>query len=164
MSKFDRNRIKNGWEKLCTNKQTNRQTNRHYENNGHLAVNQLLPHTEKNWEQNVRSSAFSFITLTRMRANAQRDGRPVEYRWRPVFNAAKFGWSPLAAEIGPVVWGTPANFNRFRILAVLLHGTPVVGISQTLWRWTEGATYIRQGSHHVGPHSSLFFYRAGALR
>jgi len=26
MSKFDRNRIKDGWEKLCTNKQTNRQT------------------------------------------------------------------------------------------------------------------------------------------
>jgi len=28
---------------------------------------------------------------TRMRANAQRDGRPAEYRWRPLFNAAKFG-------------------------------------------------------------------------
>jgi len=28
MSKFDRNRIKDGWEKLCTNKQTNRQTDR----------------------------------------------------------------------------------------------------------------------------------------
>jgi len=35
MSKFDQNRINDGWEKLCTNKQTNR----HYENNGHLAVN-----------------------------------------------------------------------------------------------------------------------------
>ena len=27
--------------------------------------------------------------------NAQRDGRPAEYRWRPLFNAAKFGWRPL---------------------------------------------------------------------
>ena len=26
----------------------------------------------------------------------------------------------------------------------------VVGISQTLWSWTEGATYVRQGNHHVG--------------
>ena len=26
----------------------------------------------------------------------------------------------------------------------------VVGVSQTLWRWTEGATYVRQGDHHVG--------------
>jgi len=29
-------------QKNCTNKQTDRQTNRHYENNGHLAVNQLI--------------------------------------------------------------------------------------------------------------------------
>ena len=28
---------------------------------------------------------------TSMWANAQRDGRPAEYRWRPLFNAAKFG-------------------------------------------------------------------------
>jgi len=26
-----------------------------------------------------------------MWANAQRDARPAEYRWRPLFNAAKFG-------------------------------------------------------------------------
>jgi len=26
---------------------------------------------------------------------------------------------PLAAEIGLVVWGTPANFNGFRVLAAL---------------------------------------------
>ena len=31
------------------------------------------------------------IIITRMWANAQRDGRPAEHRWRPLFNAAKFG-------------------------------------------------------------------------
>ena len=31
------------------------------------------------------------ICETRMWANAQRDGRPAEYRWRPLFSAAKFG-------------------------------------------------------------------------
>ena len=31
--------------------------------------------------------------------------------------------SPLAAKIGSVVWGTPANFNGFRVLAALLLGT-----------------------------------------
>jgi len=30
-------------------------------------------------------------------------------------------FSPLTAEIGSLVWGTPANFNRFRILQSLLH-------------------------------------------
>jgi len=36
---------------------------------------------------------WSLITTwqTRMWANAQRDGRPAEYSWRPMFNAAKFG-------------------------------------------------------------------------
>jgi len=29
--------------------------------------------------------------MTRMWANAQRDGRPAEHRWRPLFNTAKFG-------------------------------------------------------------------------
>jgi len=41
---------------------------------------------------------------------------------------------PLAAEIGSVVWGTPANFNGFRVLAALLYGTLIVGASQTLRR------------------------------
>ena len=44
-------------------------------------------------------------------------------------NMVNFG--PLAAEIGSLVWGTPANFNGFRVLASLLHGTLVVGVSQT---------------------------------
>jgi len=30
-------------------------------------------------------------TKLEMWASAQRDGRPAEYRWRPLFNAAKFG-------------------------------------------------------------------------
>ena len=42
---------------------------------------------------------------------------------------ANFGL--LAAEIVSLVWGTPANFNVFRFLAALLHGTLVVGVSQT---------------------------------
>jgi len=43
-------------------------------------------------------------------------------------NMANFG--PLVAHIGSGVWGTPSNFNVFRILTVLLHGTLVVGVSQ----------------------------------
>jgi len=62
-------------------------------------------------------------------------------------NMANFG--PLTAEIGSGVWGTPANFNGFRVLAALLYGT-LVGVGETLRRWTEGATYIQQGGHHVG--------------
>jgi len=56
----------------------------------------------------------------------------------------------LAAEIISLVWGTQADFNGFRVLAALLHGTLVVGVSETWRRWTEGATYIWQGGRHVG--------------
>ena len=48
-------------------------------------------------------------------------------------NMVNFG--PLTVEIGSGVWGTPANFNGFRVLAALLHGSQVVNsISQTLRR------------------------------
>jgi len=32
-----------------------------------------------------------------------------------------------------------------------------VGVSQTLRRLTEGATYIRQGGHHVGYWPTFYF-------
>ena len=43
-------------------------------------------------------------------------------------NMVNFG--PPAAEIVSLVWDTPGNFNGFRVLAALLHGTLVVGVSQ----------------------------------
>jgi len=44
-------------------------------------------------------------------------------------NMVNFG--SLAAEIVSLVWGTPGNFNGFRVFAALLHGILVVGVSQT---------------------------------
>ena len=41
------------------------------------------------YSQNVKVTVK--LSETRMWANAQPDGRPVEHRWRPLFNAAKFG-------------------------------------------------------------------------
>jgi len=47
-------------------------------------------------------------------------------------NMVRFGLLP--AEICWRVWGTHVNFNGFRVLAALLHGTLVLGVSQTLRR------------------------------
>jgi len=44
-------------------------------------------------------------------------------------NMMNFGL--LTVEICWRVWGTPANFNGFRALAALLHGSLVLGVSQT---------------------------------
>ena len=43
-------------------------------------------------------------------------------------------FGPLPAKIVSLVWGTPANFNGFGVLAALLDGTLEVGVSQTLRR------------------------------
>jgi len=69
-------------------------------------------------------------------------------------NMVNFGL--LTAEIRWRVWGTPANFNGFRVLAALLHGTLVVGVSQTAalnigLQPIFGRATITLG---IGPHSS----------
>jgi len=58
------------------------------------------------------------------------------------YSMVNFG--PLAAEIFSLVWGTPANFNGIRVLAALLHGTLLVGVSQT------AALNRGRHLHHVG--------------
>jgi len=64
----------------------------------------------------------------------------------------------LLAAIGPVVWGTLANFNGFHVLAALLHGSQVVAVSQTAalngGRHLYGRATITLG---IGPHSSVVF-------
>jgi len=83
-------------------------------------------------------SVTSRLDYTRMWANAQRDGRPAEYRWRPLFNATKFGWCPLPecrAVMLPICktcWnllGCPKLTNRSQ---------PLVGLSSPycadMWR------------------------------
>jgi len=55
-------------------------------------------------------------------------------------------FGPLAAEIVSLVWGTPGNFNGFRVLAALLHGTLVVGVTAS----AKLCGVERQGGHHVG--------------
>jgi len=60
MSKFDRNRIKHGWEKLCTNKRTDR----HYENNGHFAVNQYRGCNHNDWIQTECSAPIISKTIS----------------------------------------------------------------------------------------------------
>jgi len=60
----------------------------------------------------------------------------------------------LSSDNSSVIWSTSPR----TVSTAFLHGTPVVGVSQTLRRWTEGTTCIRQGDHRVG-HSSLVSFR-----
>jgi len=64
-----------------------------------------------------------------MGANAQRDGRPAEYRRRPLFNAAKFGWRPLI-ECRPVTLPRrETRWNLQRCPKLTKRSQPLVGRS-----------------------------------
>ena len=71
-------------------------------------------------------------------------------------NMVNFAFSLLTAEICWQVWGTPANFNGFRVLAALLHSTLVVGVSQTLRVEQRAPPIFGRATFTLGivPHSS----------
>jgi len=72
-------------------------------------------------------------------------------------NMVNFG--PVVAEIVSLVWGTPGNFNGFCVLAPLLHGTLVVGVSQTA-PLNRGRHLYSAGrpSRWALPHISSYYY------
>jgi len=75
---------------------------------------------------------------TRMWANGQRDGRPAKYRWRPLFNAAKFGWR-LILECCAVM--LPSRETRWKLQGcpkLANRSQPLVGRSSPYYEdmWT----------------------------
>ena len=57
----------------------------------HKLVNSMVKENTLKWYLEYFSLSKLQLIKTRMWANAQPDGRPAEHRWRPLFNAAKFG-------------------------------------------------------------------------
>ena len=59
-----------------------------------ICVSRQLPLTTRGfcWSKvSLPVCCYSQQLQLEMWANAKRDGRPAEHRWRPLFNAAKFG-------------------------------------------------------------------------
>jgi len=83
------------------------------------------------WAPSHNFSGYIFATKARI-DNRKKKLVKQQYLLHMPHNMVNFG--PLAAEIVSLVWGTPGNFNGFRVLAALLHGISVVGVSQTLRR------------------------------
>ena len=105
-----------------------------------------------------RTTLTGYILATKARIdNLKKNLLSSNISSRCPHNMVNFGL--LAAEIVSLVWGTPANFNGFRILAALLHGTPALGVSQTCGVDQRappifGKAVITLG---IGPHSSFHF-------
>jgi len=64
-----------------------------------------------------------YFFATKARINNQKKLVKQQYVLKCSHNMVNF--CPVVAEIGLPGWGTPANFNGFRILAALLHGSQV---------------------------------------
>jgi len=73
-----------------------------------------------------------------MWANAQRDGRPAEYRLRALFNAAKFGWRPLLECRAVTLPRRETRLNLQECPKLVNRSQPLVGRSspycKDMWR------------------------------
>jgi len=73
-----------------------------------------------------------------MWANAQRDGRPAEYRWRPVFNSAKFGWRTILECRAVTLPRRETRWNLHGCPKLANRSQPLVGRSlpyyEDMWR------------------------------
>jgi len=80
------------------------------------------------WHHCTTLSGYIFATKAHI-DNRKKNLLSSNMSFRRPHNMVNIG--PLTAEIGPVVCGTPANFNGFHVLAALLHGSQVVSVSHT---------------------------------
>jgi len=73
-----------------------------------------------------------------MWANAQRYDRPAEYRWRPLFNAAKFGWRPLLEYRAVTMPRRETRWNLLGCPKLANSSQPLLGRSspyyEDMWR------------------------------
>jgi len=82
--------------------------------------------TQKNRQKSPsghhRTSLSGYIFATNARINNRKNLLDLSSNMSSTCTHNMANVGPLAAEIDPVVWGTPANFNGFHVLAALLHG------------------------------------------
>jgi len=86
----------------------------------------------------ARFFIIRLLDPTRMWANAQLDGRPAEYTWHPLFNAAKFGWRPLLECHAVTLPRREIRWNLQGCPKLLNRSQPLVGRSSSyyehMWR------------------------------
>ena len=98
------------------------------------------------------------LFLTRIWANAQRDGRPAKYRWRPLFNAAKFGWHPLLECCAVTLPRRESNWNLQGCPKLANRSQPLVGRSlpyyEDMWRRYRRLTSLTSFFFRLSIHVS----------
>ena len=87
----------------------------------------------------VHGALYDTTAQTRMWANAQRDGCPAEYRWRLLFNAAKFAWRPVLECRGVTLPRRETRWNVLGCPKLANRSQPLVGRSSPYYQgmWTS---------------------------
>jgi len=85
---------------------------------------------KKSLSAHHRTTLSGYIFASQLRHVSTIGKKIVKQQYLPHMSL-QYGELRPAAEIVSLVWGTPANFNGFRVLAALLHGILLVGVSQT---------------------------------
>jgi len=108
----------------------------------------------------VSAPSHNFVRLSLQLRHVSTIGKKL-VKQQYLLHCANFG--RLAVEICWRVWNTPANFSGFRVLAVLLHGTLVVGVTKLCGVEQRAPPIFGRAAFTlgIGPHSSyyLFCYR-----
>jgi len=102
-----------------------------------IAMDLWLHNSESRPESIGSGAAFSnactghtlmiVTTWTKKWANAQRNDRPAEYRWRPLFNAVKFGWRPLLECHAVMLPRRETHWNKLGCPKLMKRSQPLVG-------------------------------------
>jgi len=110
-----------------------------------MAINCLAQWQQQNYDRWIACCRQKLViyeapkyTKTRMWANAQRDGCPAEYRWCPLFNAAKFGWRPLLECRAVTLPRRKSRWNLQGCLKLANGSQPLSGPQFTILWWRVG--------------------------
>jgi len=108
---------------------------------------QKIAKNSPSWHHHTTLSGYIFAT----KAPIDNQKKVIKQQYLPTCPHNMVNFGPLAAEIVSLVWGTPANFNGFRVVASLLQQRRSTESNQTLhdvWLspWLVHYIYIFGGS------------------
>jgi len=99
-----------------------------------------------------------------MWASAQRDGHPAEYRWRPLFNAAKFGLRSLLQCCAVMLPRRETRWNLLGCPKLANRSQLLVGQCSPYYEDTWRRYCCLTSFFQLSLHASLWRYRPTKLR
>ena len=121
-----------------------------------LGMEKLNPTQQKHTLTNQKKCTTTQKNTSRIWANAKRDGRPAEHRWRPLFNASKFAWCSLLDCHAVMLQRRETRWNLHRCPKLTKRSQPLPLVGQSspycedIWgKYCCLTGFFRLSIHHV---------------